>query len=209
MIIGLVGRTRAPNGMSSMGAGKSTVANMLVHIHNFQEIALADPLKRYCAEVFGMSADQLWGPSELRETPNAHGVSPREALQKLGTEWGRSLDENVWVRYGVEVAWDIIGGYCDYSPEQGRISGVSAKRGGVVFSDIRFKNEIAYLKDSGAKIVLVERTVDHDIQLSTHQSEVDLNSMEDFWDMKIVNHGASMETLQATVSHVYERLLVS
>ncbi len=89
------------------GSGKNTVAKLL----RAHEVSFAEPLKRFCQEVFGFSDDQVFGPSECRNAPDpryprADGtcLTPREALQKLGTEWGRSCYGNVWADLGVRRA---------------------------------------------------------------------------------------------------------
>lgn len=48
------------------GAGKNTVATML----GGHEISFAEPLKRFCQEVFAFSDAQVWGPSECRNAPD-------------------------------------------------------------------------------------------------------------------------------------------
>jgi hypothetical protein len=48
------------------GVGKDTTADFLARNHGFVKVALADPLKRICREVFNFTDDQLWGPSEKR-----------------------------------------------------------------------------------------------------------------------------------------------
>ena len=53
-----------------MGSGKDTVADHLVAKHGFVKIGLADPLKRFVAEVYGFSFSQLWGPSQMRNIPD-------------------------------------------------------------------------------------------------------------------------------------------
>ena len=96
MIIGLSGLA---------GSGKTTVANMLVKNHVFEAISLADPMKRFCKEMFGFSDEQLYGPSSARNAIDPrYGKSPRVALQHLGTEWGRAFHENVWVDYAMREA---------------------------------------------------------------------------------------------------------
>src|SRR5689334_14415060 len=131
-------------GLSGLaGSGKDFVANLLVDQHNFVKIALADPLKRICQEVFDFSDEQLWGPSEERNKPDkryftgkikdtivdyedvrillllengfepSHEeimnackiyLTPRFALQSLGTEWGRNCYPEVWTDYTLRIA---------------------------------------------------------------------------------------------------------
>ena len=55
------------------GSGKSTVARVLVEKHGFTEMAFADPAKKAVAAIFGFSKEDLWGPSERRESAVAEG----------------------------------------------------------------------------------------------------------------------------------------
>lgn len=56
-MIGLAGRK---------GAGKNTVAQFL-RGYGFVEIALADPIKRFCTQVFDVSRAECWAPSERKD----------------------------------------------------------------------------------------------------------------------------------------------
>lgn len=75
------------------GAGKDTVADRLVARHGFVKVSLADPLKRFCADVFEFSEEQLWGPSEMRNAPDPRYV--RRARGSIGGQigdWNATLD---------------------------------------------------------------------------------------------------------------------
>ena len=123
------------------GSGKDTFSDYLVVDHGFCRLALADPLKRFCQEVFGFTDRQLWGPSEARsETALGSTVTARRALQTLGTDWGRALDEDVWAKMGARIA---------------RQKSDAGKR--VVVTDVRFANELAALQREGAITVRVRR----------------------------------------------------
>lgn len=108
------------------GSGKGEAAAHLVNTYAFTEISLADPMKRFCKELFQFDDEQLWGPSPRRNSadmryPREHGpfalgrcrccdahiidiqregskcfLTPRYALQTLGGEWGRSCFQNAW-----------------------------------------------------------------------------------------------------------------
>lgn len=59
------------------GAGKSTVARVLVDELGFVEMSLAAPMKEFCRSVFGFSDEQLFGPSKYRNAPDARfGAGP-------------------------------------------------------------------------------------------------------------------------------------
>ncbi len=162
MIIGITGKA---------GAGKDTVADLLVREHGFVKVALADPMKRFCKEVLGFTTEQLWGPSEMRNAPdtrlpwpggfNSH-LTPRFALQQLGTEWGRACYEDVWIDYAVRVAQklSVEGGYT-YSAKLGL---EHAWRPGdenwfspVVIPDVRFRNEFEAIRKAGGYVLKITR----------------------------------------------------
>lgn len=131
MIVGITGRA---------GAGKDTVADLLVRDHKAVKVALADEMKRIVASVYGFTELQLWGPSEERNKPDLRYprghtyrkieapclccgrpwtfyeskeaevcyLTPRFALQLLGTEWARTCFKDTWVRKTMEVAKELL-----------------------------------------------------------------------------------------------------
>ncbi len=167
------------------GAGKDTSAEFLSEF-GFQRIAFADPLKRIARDVFGFSREQLWGPSAMRNSPDRRyprkhtwGVweagrprecaccgtrssedtcylTPRYALQTLGTQWGRDCYELIWISKGLATAWEVIDGQRGYTPWDG-ITSKAASVEGVAFTDVRFENEITHLKAEGVRVYLIDR----------------------------------------------------
>ena len=91
------------------GSGKDTVAGFLREL-GWASVAFADLLKMICAEAFpDVPREVWWGSSELRSTPlREGGPTAREALQTLG-DWGRALDPDVWVRWGIRRAKSLHG----------------------------------------------------------------------------------------------------
>jgi hypothetical protein len=123
------------------GSGKSTVARLL----GGKEISFAEPLKRFCQEVFAFTDEQVWGPSECRNAPDtryprADGgfLTPRHALQTLGTNWGRECYENVWVDLGIRRA-------------------LACPEPLVVITDCRFVNEAKAVRAAGGEVWRVVR----------------------------------------------------
>jgi hypothetical protein len=66
------------------GAGKDSIAKLLVEQHGWQLYSLAVPLKRFVADMFGFTDEQLYGPSSARNAPD-----PRWAGLKCPTCSGR------------------------------------------------------------------------------------------------------------------------
>lgn len=140
-IIGLTGP--ADSGKSTAGSMIQAMLGDACHV-----MAFADPLKRFCKEVFDFGDDQLHGAlkevSDVRY-PRFRGtrttyLTPREAMQTLGSDWGRKCYENVWAELGMR----------------------TAKRCGkhvVVLTDVRFINEAAAILGEGGAVVGIYRDV--------------------------------------------------
>lgn len=138
MIIGVVGFA---------GSGKGTVSDLLVDNYGYKKMAFADPVKDATAVIFGWDRSLLEGDTDesraFRETPDAFWserfgfeVTPRWALQKMGTEGGRdTFHDSLWVT-ALERRID-----CD----------------NIVISDVRFPNEIKKIKSLGGYVVRVIR----------------------------------------------------
>lgn len=238
MIIGITGKA---------GSGKDTVADMLVTHFNFVKVALADPLKRICKEVFDFSDDQLWGPSEARNkpderyqrplsswneavvkalqvpreyviTPEMSHLTPRYALQRLGTEWGRDCYPDLWVDYCLRVAVQLVDPACNsygmymYTPQEGLVSlyeqtcqgewrrddaPVGGRYKGVVIPDVRFINEAEVIRKAGGCIWCITRpSAGLKGEAGQHISETELEHIEA--DRTILNR-ADKEVLQHAV----------
>jgi hypothetical protein len=237
MIIGLLGKA---------GSGKDTVADWLVENQNFAKVGLADPLKRICRDVFAFTDEQLWGPSEFRNAPDKRYLqkarevfdaedeemmvvrdylTPRFALQQLGTEWGRSCYPNVWIDYALRVAEKLLkkphilkdpsgdievvvdydqkdrvasDGLTTYAIKYANNIG-KKPRSGVVIPDCRFRNEFDAIKAAGGKMVkIVRQTAGLSGAAATHASEMEQESIKDSeFDFILANNGESLEELYA------------
>ena len=122
--------------------GKDTVGDYLVNFHGYRKIAFADSLKTALSAVFKFNHDQLYG--DLKETVDPFwNITPREAMQKIGTDLMRNLfRDDIWVkcleREIVEI-WK---------------KDPSAK---LIIPDVRFPNELEMVKRLGGCMVRVTR----------------------------------------------------
>lgn len=190
MIVGVSGKA---------GSGKDTVADVLVRDHGFVRISLADPMKRFAQHLWHFSDAQLWGPSEQRNAPDpryrrADGsfLSPRHALQLLGSEWGRECDQNVWIRHAFMCAERVMASsVLHYTPEGGLVYGGEKPRPrGVVIPDVRFANEMRAIRDAGGQVWRVTRGTSLHGAESQHVSETEQDSIhDDAFDRVIRNDG--------------------
>lgn len=112
------------------GVGKDTAA-VILSGYGYEPYAMAKPLKEMLA-VAGLPepADR-----EAKELPfPGRSFSYRVAAQTLGTEWGRGLEPDFWLRIASK-----------------RIAGKAM----VVVTDIRFEDEAAWLRAEGGTLVHV------------------------------------------------------
>lgn len=198
------------------GAGKDEVARILVERHGFARVALADVMKRALATIFGLTHEQLWGSSGMRNAPDprwtrdSHDfthitavttlcricgvprgskepcqINARVLLQQLGTEYGRAMHPDVWVRYALRTAKEVLWG-SPYTPQTGAASHVDATRPppvGVVIPDVRFENEAQAIRAAGGWVMRVTRpgaglrgaAGDHASEAGLPESRVDAN----------------------------------
>jgi hypothetical protein len=130
----------------------------------------------------------------LRTASTIRGLSPRVALQTIGTEWGRSCDMNVWIDATVSIAKLALMGGCWYTREGGvetipkRVEREHTMVGdpppvpnGVVIPDVRFRNEIWGIQHSGGKVIRVKRSgiVLAPVGVAGHASEAEMDSIQD------------------------------
>ena len=144
MIIGLVGFA---------GCGKGTVGDLLVKEYKFTKLAFADSVKDATAAVFGWDRALLEGDTEesrvFREKRDdfwsarlGYEMTPRYALQLMGTEAGREVfHKDIWIL-----------------ATERRMQGLD----NVVIADVRFPNEVDFIRNAGGFVIRVIRGDDPD-----------------------------------------------
>jgi len=66
------------------GAGKDSVANILVNEHRWTLYSLAGPLKRFSQDMFSFTDEQVFGPSSARNEPDPRWARPCTHCKKTG-----------------------------------------------------------------------------------------------------------------------------
>jgi phosphomevalonate kinase len=169
-----------------MYAGKDTVAEMLMEFLRADNIlverrAFADALKEEIA--FHMAPLFKALPSELLRQMNTPVEKDRYRLlmQWWGTEFRRQQDPDYWIK----------------EFERWRFSFIPTSTV-ILIPDVRFFNEIGYIRDQGGLMVKVTRL---ESQISDHISEQEWQVYSN-WDMVIENNG-SLEELRVKVEELY------
>lgn len=152
------------------GTGKDTAADHLEAAHGFARWAFAEPMRTMLEALLvecGQDHAYLFEPA-LKELPvPGLGVSYRHMAQTLGTEWGRQLlGEDFWLR-----AAGLCTGLSSTDPGQN-----APVHDRIVFSDVRFPNEAAWLRARGGVVVRIERPGAPGVR--THVSEQLLDQLQ-------------------------------
>ena len=117
------------------GVGKTTYAKQL---KNYDDtlLSFADPI-RWMLE--GVVPDDGY-LNDLKEepVPGWRGLTGRRLLQTLGTEWGRELDPDFWVRIARKR--------------------IEEDTGRIIFDDLRFPNEAMMVRDMGGEVWALRRS---------------------------------------------------
>lgn len=160
------------------GSGKDTVADYLVSEHGYTKISFAAILKNML-RVAGLPEPA--NRDDKEKIVDGFEFSWRDAAQKLGTEWGRSLDTNIWVK----LTMNSLDPFKKY-----------------VISDVRFDNEAEAVRKSGCLIHLTGREIDMG-ELSNHPSEAGVSFHNT--DYLIYNSG-SKEALYTVAEEILSDL---
>ena len=109
-------------------------------------------------------------------TPCITYLTPREALQRLGTEWGRACYPDVWAEAGVRRAKELLhppryDAVC-FGGEQPQPAPL------VLLTDCRFENESAAIRREGGRIVRITRP---GAGGDTHASETEQATIKADW----------------------------
>jgi len=152
MVIGLTGQAQA---------GKDTVAAIIRQLYDYSpvavhKLALADPVKDTTAAMFAVDRGLLDTQEGKASYDEDWGLTLREMAQLVGTEVGRNIRSDLWLKRWMMDAERIIADL--YTPNL------------VIVPDVRYLNEAKMLRDHyDATIVKIVRP---DIESEdTHESE--------------------------------------
>lgn len=114
------------------GSGKDTVADFLVMRFGYTKVSMAGPLK---AALACLGFAEPFNRDDKEKLIEGFDFTWREAAQKLGTEFGRALDPDIWVK----------------------IMATRFRRGSdrLIVSDIRFGNEAEMIREQGGKMLFL------------------------------------------------------
>lgn len=178
-LIGLTGRQRS---------GKDTIGKHLINDHGFIRVAFADILKEACKIIFGFSDEQVYG-DDLKEVEDEYWKhTPREILQRVGSELFRdklsevceNISTDVWIRAVERKILNLI------------------KKGHTKFviTDVRYQNELDFVKACNGISWKVTRPSLVNHGSADHQSE---KSVDKFYCDCHFTNDSTIESLYETL----------
>ena len=159
MLIGLTGKA---------GAGKDTAADILCAEYGFTRLAFASGLKTMLASI---GFEEPCRADKEKQIPG-FAFSYRKAAQELGTEWGRSVDPDLWVKLLERKLLSMGAGH-------------------FVITDVRFKNEVRLVQKLGGRVIEIQGRQSDLGSRSKHASEAGLPEKD--IDLVIQNSGSIAE----------------
>lgn len=165
MIVGIAGPKRS---------GKDTLAWLLSSALNVEVHSFAAPIRQFVAGLLGWTLDEL---EDRKEAPVQwlDGVTPRQMMQSLGTEWGRQMvHPELWLR---SLAARL--------PE-----------GGAVVCDVRFDNEAEAIRKLGGVVIRLSRPGTG--QGDDHASERPVS--DHLVDFEIANDGTAVQLMEKAMA---------
>lgn len=188
MLIGVAGRARV---------GKDTVVKYLVEKYGFNQIALADPVKKgsYAMDPWIAITDVEWNNLGLEPTlrnlafyceeEQVYFVKLQVLVDVLGVEKAKVICgvRQFYQKYGTEGGRDIHGEDCWLNIAKRQFTEQDA------ISDVRFSNEAEFVRENGGIVLNLVRNVKEEV--AQHASENDLCS--EYYDVLIDNNGTKEE----------------
>lgn len=183
--------------LGKKGTGKSTSADYLLSKYSGFGIekSFADPLKKMCAELFMFTNEQVYGTIDVKEMPDANwfGRTPRDFLQKVGTDWLRNdlalmipeLGKNFFV-YRFSLWYNTV---LETTPTAI-----------VIIPDVRFQNEVDYIQKMGGIVIKIERLNIDNADDHESEKEIDLITTYNY----LINNDHSISDLHKNLDQVMD-----
>ena len=178
-----------------------------VHLPDLSEelaMAMAEKWDSYaCPVCHGQRAPKEW----------LANLSPRYALQSLGSDWARNLNKHGHVKFTIRRAmaaksqglihaplWPVLPAFVKYARWTGLEQEIPR---GVYISDVRFRNEVQWIQEVGGMVYRIVRSSREDnttTGVPNHASEVEQREIEDRELDGVIDNNGTLEDLKEKVS---------
>ena len=177
-------------------SGKDTCGDFLVQHYGYKKYSFADPLKGALRELFGFTHEQLYG-SKKEQVDTRWNISPREAMQVIGTEIAQYTFPKVMPGLQTVVPENGFFVKCFQNWRKNHM------RDALVITDVRFEHEIEALLSMGATLIYINRPEEYiTTNVRKHSSE-EVSKFKHFAHYTVENTG-TLEELYSNVTHILE-----
>ena len=165
------------------GHGKDSLCDMMQENivgspTRIETVKYADPLKDFAVNLFNLSRHQVDDQNgKIEPIEELGGITPREILQKIGTDIARNIYEDIWVyKYN-----NTIAGLAHF------VLSSTVKKNLIIFTpDMRFKNEYdnydMYKEKYNIDVIRIRvDSPNFNIKQNNHPSETALDDIHT-WD---------------------------
>lgn len=125
----------------------------------------------------------------MAEKAESGPLSPRVVLQTLGTEFGRAVDIDLWIKIGLWQRGELLKGGHGYTSQLGLYPQPGEFVNLVFITDCRFRNEALAFNALGALMIRV--LTGTKLPPATHASELEQRSIPDNWFYYVIQNRKS------------------
>lgn len=180
LLIGLTGAARC---------GKSTAQTIIAERFGLAPINFADPIKDALGAMLDIDAHALDGTAKETPLPGIE-ISPRELMQTLGTEWGRThCGTDFWIKLAerrLAMLEDVE----------------AANYQGAVFSDVRFPEEADWIRRHGGTVIHLYRPDTAEVRAHISEAGTALHKRD-----QLITNGGDLDELNARLTLAVEQLI--
>ena len=160
------------------GVGKTAVAREMQYRYGFVVVGFAGRLKQIVRELYDLSHEQVHGKLK-EEVDGRYGISPRQIMQRFGTEVGRTIFEDTWTQ-ALQQDLDMM-----------RANGLTR----FVIDDLRFENEAQWVRANGGHVYELARAGIHYGQ--NHPSEIGVQADDVVYNGEVKDTAHNVVNLEA------------
>tara|TARA_B100000524_G_C23590689_1_gene348910 strand:- start:49 stop:669 length:621 start_codon:yes stop_codon:yes gene_type:complete len=187
------------------GSGKDTLADFLVNNENYIKIAFADFIRNALMKLFDWDESDF-NPDKKELKDPYWGVTPRKMCQEIGTEFLRYHCKDFISTEFKLPNGEVYNGTFHIkriNKEIIKLLEIDPK-GNIIFSDIRFQDELDYIKKLGGFIIRVSRNNISTNEFSNHISEKNILELKNV-DFEIENNDTVLEffkRIRVMIEHI-------
>lgn len=185
------------------GSGKDTIADYLVEKKGYVKVAFADFIRNALKELFNWT-DEAFSPENKEQVDPYWGVTPRKMCQEIGTEFLRfHCKDFISLDFTLPNGEPYQGTFHIKRINQNIIKLLDENKN-IIFSDIRFQDELDYIKKLGGIIIRVNRPQNTQNEFSGHISELNITNLNnvdiEFYNDTTIN--SLYKKIDTTVEHI-------